>query len=158
MESSTLVNKVCVTEGAKVTKGQTIVVLEAMKAYFNVHASESGVLTKLMVSEGTMVELGGSIAMIKVTNESAIKQSGGTNISDEKLSSSIHSMQIESLHEAYKNGTVSPSDIVEQIFSQIHADGGSKKGNVWIELGDERKVSPLFLMSPQTHIYPRLGS
>jgi len=135
---TSLVTKVCVIEGSKVTKGETIAILEAMKANFHVHATESGVLTKMMVIEGMMIELGGSIAMIELVKENIATQSDGA--ANTEQSANQHSMQIESLREAYKSGIVSPSDIVEQIFSQIHANGGSKKGNVWIELGDKRKI------------------
>merc|ERR1719223_1295305 len=105
-----------------------------MKANFNVLATESGTVNKLMVSEGAMVDIGGAIVMITLADEGAINQSGNEDTAnDKKISSIQHSMQIEYLREAYKDGIVSPSEIVEQIFTQIDADGGVKKGNVWIE-------------------------
>ena len=140
---TSLVNKVCVSEGMKVTKGDKIAILEAMKANFNVTASESGVITKLMVSEGAMIQLGGPIALITLDDESTSSKSNDASSVNANPAPHRYSLQIESLHETYKNGIISPSDIVEQIFSQIQADGGSKQGNVWIELGDKRKVCVL---------------
>ena len=125
---TSLVRNVCVAEGTEVAKGDTIAVLEAMKANFRVPAPASGLLTKLIVSEGEMVQLGGSITMIKLINKSTLNQSNSPSMLN--MSSNRHSLQFETLRSAYKSGTVSPSGIIEQIFLQIQADGGSKKGNI----------------------------
>ena len=50
------VRSVNVSEGDKVKKGQTLLVLEAMKMEFRIQASRDGVIKKLYVSQGQTVE------------------------------------------------------------------------------------------------------
>ena len=50
------VRAVNVSEGDTVTKGQTLLVLEAMKMEIRVHAPRGGVVRKLFVKEGQTVE------------------------------------------------------------------------------------------------------
>lgn len=50
------VRAVSVDEGDRVTKGQTLMVLEAMKMEIRVHAPQDGVVKKLFVKQGQTVE------------------------------------------------------------------------------------------------------
>ena len=50
------VRAVNVTEGEVVTKGQTLLVLEAMKMEIRIHAPSGGVVKKLFVQQGQTVE------------------------------------------------------------------------------------------------------
>jgi 3-methylcrotonyl-CoA carboxylase alpha subunit len=50
------VRAVNVSEGNAVTKGQTLLVLEAMKMEIRVHAPQDGVVKKLFVKQGQTVE------------------------------------------------------------------------------------------------------
>ena len=45
-----------VSEGDAVTKGQTLLVLEAMKMEIRIHAPQDGVVKKLFVKQGQTVE------------------------------------------------------------------------------------------------------
>jgi biotin carboxyl carrier protein len=50
------VRAVNVSEGEAVTKGQTLLVLEAMKMEIRIHASQDGIVKKLFVKQGQTVE------------------------------------------------------------------------------------------------------
>ena len=50
------VRAVNVNEGDAVTKGQTLLVLEAMKMEIRIHASQDGIVKKLFVKQGQTVE------------------------------------------------------------------------------------------------------
>ena len=50
------VRAVQVREGDRVTKGQTLLVLEAMKMEIRIHAPQDGVVKKLLVQQGQTVE------------------------------------------------------------------------------------------------------
>ncbi len=52
------VRDVLVSEGENVTRGQTLVVLEAMKMEIRVSAHEEGRITRVLVSKGDVVERG----------------------------------------------------------------------------------------------------
>jgi acetyl-CoA/propionyl-CoA carboxylase biotin carboxyl carrier protein len=56
--------KVLVAEGDRVTPGQTLVVLEAMKMENHVGAHQAGTVASLSVSEGQTVPTGATIAVI----------------------------------------------------------------------------------------------
>ncbi len=51
-----LVRSVNVSEGESVSKGQTLLVLEAMKMEIRIHAPRPGVIQKLLVKQGQTVE------------------------------------------------------------------------------------------------------
>jgi acetyl/propionyl-CoA carboxylase alpha subunit len=51
-----LVRSVNVEEGESVSKGQTLLVLEAMKMEIRIHAPREGMIRKLMVQQGQTVE------------------------------------------------------------------------------------------------------
>lgn len=51
-----LVRSVNVVEGESVTKGQTLMTLEAMKMEIRIHAPRDGVVKKLLVKQGQTVE------------------------------------------------------------------------------------------------------
>ncbi len=55
---------VAVTEGQKVAKGDTVVVLEAMKMQHTITAPTDGVVAQLSVTEGAQVESGAVLAVI----------------------------------------------------------------------------------------------
>jgi len=50
------IRAVNVSEGDAVTKGQTLLVLEAMKMEIRIHAPQDGVVKKLFVKQGQTVE------------------------------------------------------------------------------------------------------
>jgi acetyl-CoA carboxylase biotin carboxyl carrier protein len=57
--------KVVATEGAEVSDGDTLVILESMKMEIPVLAEGSGTLTRLHVGEGDVVQEGDLIAVIE---------------------------------------------------------------------------------------------
>jgi biotin carboxyl carrier protein len=50
------VRAVNINEGDRVTKGQTLLILEAMKMEIRIHALQAGVVKKILVSQGQTVE------------------------------------------------------------------------------------------------------
>ena len=54
-----------VTVGARVSEGQTIIIIEAMKTMNQIPAHKSGVLTRLLVEDAQPVEYGQPIAVIE---------------------------------------------------------------------------------------------
>ena len=56
--------KVVATEGAEVSDGDTVVILESMKMEIPVLAEGSGTLTKMHVAEGDVIQEGDLIAVI----------------------------------------------------------------------------------------------
>ena len=57
--------KVVVAEGAPVTDGDTLVILESMKMEIPVLAEDPGTVTRLAVAEGDVVQEGDLIAVIE---------------------------------------------------------------------------------------------
>ena len=57
--------KVVAAEGAQVSDGDTLVILESMKMEIPVLAEGSGTLTRLYVAEGDVVQEGDLIAIIE---------------------------------------------------------------------------------------------
>jgi acetyl-CoA carboxylase biotin carboxyl carrier protein len=57
--------KVVAAEGAEVSDGDTLVILESMKMEIPVLAENSGTLTRLHVAEGDVVQEGDLIAIIE---------------------------------------------------------------------------------------------
>jgi biotin carboxyl carrier protein len=57
--------KVVTAEGAEVSDGATLVILESMKMEIPVLAEEPGTVTKLAVAEGDIVQEGDLIAIIE---------------------------------------------------------------------------------------------
>ena len=57
--------KVVAAEGAEVSDGDTLVILESMKMEIPVLAKGSGTLTRLHVAEGDVVQEGDLIAVIE---------------------------------------------------------------------------------------------
>ncbi|MGV9308574.1 biotin/lipoyl-binding carrier protein [Nonomuraea sp. NPDC003727] len=56
--------QVVVTEGDTVVEGDTLVILESMKMEIPVLAEDDGVVTRLKVAEGDVVQAGDLIAVI----------------------------------------------------------------------------------------------
>ncbi|MET9965421.1 biotin/lipoyl-binding carrier protein [Streptomyces sp. NPDC006356] len=56
--------KVLVSEGAEVSAGDTLAILESMKMEIPVEADTAGTVTKLAISEGDVLEEGALIAEI----------------------------------------------------------------------------------------------
>ena len=54
-----------VTVGDSVKKGQTLVIIEAMKVMNEIHAPKDGVVTEILVSNEEMVEFGKGLVRIK---------------------------------------------------------------------------------------------
>jgi acetyl/propionyl-CoA carboxylase alpha subunit len=61
--------RVAVEEGSRVTTGQALVVLEAMKMEHTVHAGPSGVVTRLAVAEGDQVVTGQVLVVVEADGE-----------------------------------------------------------------------------------------
>ena len=59
------VMKVITTEGAQVTGGDTLVILESMKMEIPVLVEDPGTVTRLAVAEGDVVQGGDLIAVIE---------------------------------------------------------------------------------------------
>jgi biotin carboxyl carrier protein len=59
------VMKVITTEGAQVTGGDTLVILESMKMEIPVLAEDPGTVTRVAVAEGDVVQGGDLIAVIE---------------------------------------------------------------------------------------------
>ncbi len=57
--------QVVASEGAPVADGDTLVILESMKMEIPVLAEDSGVLTRLAVAQGDVVQEGDLIAIIE---------------------------------------------------------------------------------------------
>ena len=57
--------KVVAAEGAEVSDGDTLVILESMKMEIPVLAEDPGTVTKLAVAEGDVVQEGDLIAVIE---------------------------------------------------------------------------------------------
>ena len=55
----------CVTVGESVKKGQTLVIIEAMKVMNEIPAPKDGVVTEILVSNEEMVEFGKGLVRIK---------------------------------------------------------------------------------------------
>lgn len=56
--------KICSAKGQKVSRGETILILEAMKMEIPVVAPEDGVVAGILVSEGDSVASGAPLAML----------------------------------------------------------------------------------------------
>ncbi|MGN9839216.1 biotin/lipoyl-binding carrier protein [Nonomuraea sp. H19] len=57
--------KVLVSEGERVSEGDTLVILESMKMEIPVLAEEDGVVAQLKVAEGDVIQEGDLIAVIE---------------------------------------------------------------------------------------------
>ena len=51
--------------GDKIKKGQTVVIIEAMKTMNHVPASQDGVVKKILVKNGEPVEFGQTLLLVK---------------------------------------------------------------------------------------------
>ncbi len=54
-----------ITLGAKVTQGQTVLLIEAMKTFNQIKAARSGTVTRILVEAGTPVEYGEPLVLIE---------------------------------------------------------------------------------------------
>jgi len=54
-----------VTEGATVSEGQTILIIEAMKVMNHIEAPRSGTVTKILIGSGQPVEYGEPLMIIE---------------------------------------------------------------------------------------------
>ena len=59
------INPAFVSVGDKVTKGQTLLIIEAMKVMNEVPAPKDGVVTEILVTNEEMVEFGKGLVRIK---------------------------------------------------------------------------------------------
>ena len=57
--------KICVQEGDKVKKGDTLIVVESMKMEINILASEDGTIEKLLTTEGSPTAKGQNLVIVK---------------------------------------------------------------------------------------------
>jgi len=56
---------VFVTVGQQVTVGQTLLLIEAMKTFNQIKATKAGVVTKIVVQNGTPVEYGELLMIVE---------------------------------------------------------------------------------------------
>ena len=54
-----------IEEGQKIKKGQTIMIIEAMKTMNHVPSTESGTVNKILVKDGEPVEFGQPLISVK---------------------------------------------------------------------------------------------
>jgi acetyl-CoA carboxylase biotin carboxyl carrier protein len=54
-----------VTVGSKVTQGQTLLLIEAMKTYNQIKATRAGTITRILVESGTPVEYGEPLMIVE---------------------------------------------------------------------------------------------
>ena len=54
-----------VEEGQKIKKGQTIMIIEAMKTMNHVPSTQNGIVSKILVKDGDPVEFGQPLISIK---------------------------------------------------------------------------------------------
>jgi acetyl-CoA carboxylase biotin carboxyl carrier protein len=54
-----------VTLGSKVTQGQTLLLIEAMKTYNQIKAPRAGTVTRILVESGTPVEFGEPLMIVE---------------------------------------------------------------------------------------------
>lgn len=54
-----------VTVGAKVSQGQTLLLIEAMKTYNQIKATRAGTVTRILVESGTPVEYGEPLMIVE---------------------------------------------------------------------------------------------
>jgi acetyl-CoA carboxylase biotin carboxyl carrier protein len=54
-----------VEEGQKIKKGQTIIIIEAMKTMNHVPSTNDGIVKKILVNDGQAVEFGQSLVLLK---------------------------------------------------------------------------------------------
>jgi len=59
------VRKTLVGQGERVEKGQVVLILEAMKMEHSIRAPRSGLVTRLVHTEGDLVEAGAELAVIE---------------------------------------------------------------------------------------------
>jgi len=137
--------EVRVKVGAEVKKGDTVVVLEAMKLEISVASPCTGTIVAVRCKEGLLVDQGDILLVVapKDRNLKRPESKQATGQEQSKLNSKKrHSLQINQLLEAYKNRSVTVSEIVNQIYDDIEArdrEYGEKNfGNVWIQLGERR--------------------
>ena len=57
--------KINTKKGAKISKGETVMIIEAMKMENNIIAGKDGVISKINVTSDQMVEGGASLALIE---------------------------------------------------------------------------------------------
>ena len=53
------------TIGSKVTQGQTLMLIEAMKTYNQIKAPRAGTVTRILVESGTPVEFGEPLMIVE---------------------------------------------------------------------------------------------
>ena len=100
-------------------KGQTLVVLEAMKMESAMEAPVSGTVTRIFVEIGAMVSSGTVLVLVQTTN-SMDQQVHSKTVSER------FSLRIPQLLAAYRKGDVRPTQIVEQVYRAISDFGEDK--------------------------------
>jgi acetyl-CoA carboxylase biotin carboxyl carrier protein len=54
-----------ITVGARVTQGQTVLLIEAMKTFTQIRAPKAGTVTRILVESGSPVEYGEPLLVIE---------------------------------------------------------------------------------------------
>ena len=114
-------------EGEIVQKGEPILVVEGEKTTFEVEAPESGVLTKILASPGTDVEVSHPVAVIGEASTGAQSTSPPRNVGRAELSQSAQTTQVER-HETVRSERVVASPAARRLAQEHGVDLTKLKG------------------------------
>jgi len=114
-------------EGEIVQKGEPILVVEGEKTTFEVEAPESGVLTRILVSPGTDVEVSRPVAIIGEASTGAQSTSAPRNVGRAELSQSAQMTQVER-HETVRSERVVASPAARRLAQEHGVDLTKLKG------------------------------
>jgi len=114
-------------EGEIVQKGEPILVVEGEKTTFEVEAPESGVLTRILASPGTDVEVSHPVAIIGEASTGAQSTSGPRNVGRAESSQSAQTTQVER-HETVRTERVVASPAARRLAQEHEVDLTKLKG------------------------------
>lgn len=121
-----------VQEGAVVKKGETLIVLEAMKMEINIDAPCAGTIETIIGSVGAMVTMGTPLVVLREAKiEDGPNEQGVTDVR--------YSMQLPHISRYYCEEGLSVRSLVMQLYTSI--ENLNKKSNCsFIDLHDKEKV------------------
>ena len=114
-------------EGEIVQKGEPILVVEGEKTTFEVEAPEGGVLTRILASPGTDVEVSHPVAIIGAASTGAQSTSAPRNVGRAELSQSAQTTQVEG-HETVRSERVVASPAARRLAQEHGVDLTKLKG------------------------------
>jgi len=114
-------------EGEIVQKGEPILVVEGEKTTFEVEAPESGVLTRILASPGTDVEVSHPVAIIGEASTGARGTSAPRNVGRAELSQSAQTTQVD-IHETVRSERVVASPAARRLAQEHGVDLTKLKG------------------------------